>query len=265
VLNIQSLSKTFFIGTVDEIVALQHVSLTLNAGDFATIIGSNGAGKSTLLNVIAGVHACDSGRIILDDEDITRYPEHRRARLVARVFQDPKQGTAALMSIEEHLAMARTRGRRYGLHWGVTAQLRRQFRDSLAVLNMGLEDRLRVPVGTLSGGQRQALALLMAAIQPPSLLLLDEHTAGLDPQAAARILQLTDSLVHEHRLTSLMVTHHLEHAIRYGNRLMMMHQGRIALDIVGDEKRSLTVADLIRRFEKQIGKQILDDRLLLRG
>jgi putative ABC transport system ATP-binding protein len=227
-----------------------------------SVIGSNGAGKSTLLSAIAGVFPCDSGRIILNGEDLTGYPEHRRARRVARVYQDPKQGTAPSMNIEEHLSMALARGRMCNLHWGVTNHLREKFRTELESLGMGLERRLKVPVGSLSGGQRQALALLMATIQPPELLLLDEHVAKLDPQTSVRILELTDKVIYEHKITTLMVTHNMEHALRHGSRLVMMHHGQILLNISGEEKKRLTVSDLIARFEQQASEPFLDERIL---
>jgi putative ABC transport system ATP-binding protein len=264
-LDVQSLNKTFFSGTVDEVTALRDVSLSLRPLDFVTIVGSNGAGKSTLLHAIAGAFPCDSGRVVLGGVDITREPEHRRARLIARVLQDPKQGSAPSMSIEENLSMAALRGQRRGLGAGVTAAMRQRFRHELAGLGIGLEQRLGAPVGTLSGGQRQAVALIMAVIKRPALLMVDEHTASLDPKTGARILEITDRVVREHRLTALMVTHNMEHALRYGNRLVMMHNGQIVLDIAGDEKARLGVADLIARFERQAGEHFLDDRVLLSG
>jgi putative tryptophan/tyrosine transport system ATP-binding protein len=262
-LNIQSLNKTFFSDTVDEVRALRDLSLDLQPLDFITIVGSNGAGKSSLLNAIAGVFACDSGRVVLGGADITREPEYRRARLIARVLQDPKQGSAPSMTIEENLAMAALRGQTRGLHAGVTESMRAQFRTELAVLGIGLEKRLRAPVGTLSGGQRQAVALIMAVIKRPALLLLDEHTASLDPQTGARILEITDRVVREHQLTAIMVTHNMDHALRYGNRLVMMHHGQIVLDIAGEEKRRVSVSDLLARFQQQAGEHLMDDRVLL--
>ncbi|MBV9119312.1 MAG: ATP-binding cassette domain-containing protein [Chloroflexi bacterium] len=262
-LSVESLSKTFFPKTVDEVLALRGLDLHLQTGDVVSVIGSNGAGKSTLLNAIAGVFPCERGRIVVDGSEVTRQPEHRRARLIARVTQDPKQGTAPAMSIEEHLAMANLRGGRRGLGRGVTDRQREQFRTALAELEIGLENRMKAPVGTLSGGQRQALALVMAGINRPALLLLDEHTANLDPKTGKRILDLTQRVISEHKLTTLMVTHNMDHAIRYGNRLIMMHQGQIVLDIRGDDKLTLSVHDLIARFESQAGARFLDDRVLL--
>jgi putative tryptophan/tyrosine transport system ATP-binding protein len=262
-LHVQSLTKTFFPGTVDEVVALRDLSLTVQPGEFVTLIGSNGAGKSTLLNAIAGVFACEAGRISLDGEDITAWPEHRRAGAIARVYQDPKLGTAPSMSIEEHLAMALLRGEPRGLRRGVTNPLRARFREELKPLGIGLEQRLGAAVGTLSGGQRQSLALVMAAIKKPALLLLDEHTASLDPKTAVRIIELTDRLVREHELTTLMVTHNMEHALRYGSRLVMMHQGRAVLDVAGEAKRGCGVPDLLAAFERQAGERFVDDAALL--
>ena len=262
-LLVQSLTKTFFPGTVDEVVALRELSLAVQPGEFVTLIGSNGAGKSTLLNAIAGVFRCDSGRISLNGEDVTSQAEHRRAGSIARVYQDPKLGTAPGMSIEEHLAMAALRGQPRSLARGVTNAARERFCAELEPLGIGLDQRLKAPVGTLSGGQRQALALIMAAIKKPSLLLLDEHTASLDPKTAARIIELTDSVVREHELTTLMVTHNMEHALRYGSRLVMMHQGRVVLDVSGAEKARYTVLDLIAAFERQAGEKFVDDTVLL--
>jgi putative tryptophan/tyrosine transport system ATP-binding protein len=262
-LSVQSLTKTFFPGTVDEVVALRELSLAVGPGEFVTVIGSNGAGKSTLLNAIAGVFRCESGRIQLNGEDITNQPEHRRAASIARVYQDPKLGTAPTMSIEEHLAMAVLRGERRGLGRGVTAPAREHFCRELEPLGIGLDQRLKAPVGTLSGGQRQALALVMAAIKKPALLLLDEHTASLDPKTAARIMALTDTVVREHQLTTLMVTHNMEHALRHGSRLVMMHQGRVVLDVAAEDKERYTVLDLVAAFERQAGEKFVDDTVLL--
>jgi putative ABC transport system ATP-binding protein len=262
-LQVQSLNKTFFSGTVDTVSALRDLSLSLEPHDFVTIVGSNGAGKSTLLNAIAGAFPCDSGRVLLGGVDITREPEYRRARLLARVLQDPKQGSAPSMTIEENLSIAALRGETRGLGRGVTKSMREQFHRELEVLGIGLEKRLRTPVATLSGGQRQAVALIMAVIKRPALLMLDEHTASLDPKTGARILEITDHVVREHQLTVLMVTHNMDHALRYGNRLVMMHHGQIVLDIAGDEKTRLGVSDLIARFERQAGEQFIDDRVLL--
>jgi putative ABC transport system ATP-binding protein len=265
VLEVQSLNKTFFSGTVDEVRALRDLSLALQPLDFVTIVGSNGAGKSTLLNAIAGMFACDSGRVMLGGADITREPEYRRARLMSRVLQDPKQGSAPSMSIEENMAMALLRGQTRGLSSGVTSDMRGDFRRELVGLGIGLENRLKTSVGTLSGGQRQAVALIMAVLRRPALLMLDEHTASLDPKTGARILEITDRVIRDHQLTALMVTHNMEHALRYGNRLVMMHQGQIVLDIGGAEKARLRVVDLVARFEQQAGEHFIDDRVLLSG
>jgi putative tryptophan/tyrosine transport system ATP-binding protein len=262
-LDVQSLNKTFFSGTVDEIRALRDLSLSVQPLDFVTIVGSNGAGKSTLLNAIAGVFECDSGRLQLGGLDITHEPEYRRARLISRVLQDPKQGNAPSMTIEENLAMAMLRGQTRGLGSGVTDLMRNRFRAELSVLGIGLQTRLKSPVGALSGGQRQSVALIMAVIKRPLLLLLDEHTASLDPKTGARILEITDRVIREHQVTALMVTHNMEHALHYGNRLVMMHQGQIVLDISGAEKAQLGVVDLIARFEQQSGEHFIDDRVLL--
>jgi putative ABC transport system ATP-binding protein len=261
-LAVEALTKTFLAGTVNEMIVLRGVTFMLDSGDFAVIIGPNGAGKSILLNVISGVFPCDSGRIILNGHDITGYSEHRRARYVGRVCQDPKQGTAPSMSIEEHLAMALTRSQTRGLRWGVTNHLRERFRAALEPLGMGLERRLKARVSSLSGGERQALSLLMATLQKPALLLLDEPTASLDPQAAVRILELTEKMIEECKFTTVMVTHSMEHALRLGNRLLMMHDGRIVLDM-GSEKNMLKVADLIDHFRHRAGEQFLDDHILL--
>jgi putative ABC transport system ATP-binding protein len=262
-LIVESISKTFFTGPLDAVVALRDVTLSLQPLDFVTIVGSNGAGKSTLLNAIAGVFSCDSGRIMLRGVDVTREPEYRRARLISRVLQDPKQGSAPGMSLEENLSMALLRGQARGLGNGVTEAMRHQFRRELAPLDLGLEYRLSSPVGTLSGGQRQAVALIMAVIKRPALLMLDEHTASLDPKTGARILEITNRVIRDHQLTTLMVTHNMEHALRHGNRLVMMHHGEVVLDIGGDEKARLGVSDLIARFEAQAGERFMDDRVLL--
>jgi putative ABC transport system ATP-binding protein len=262
-LHVQSLTKTFFPGTVDEVVALRDVNLVVQPGEFVTLIGSNGAGKSTLLNAIAGVFRCDAGRIRLNDADITGQPEHRRAASIARVYQDPKLGTAPSMTIEEHLAMALLRGEPRTLRRAVTHHLRERFREELKPLGIGLEERLGASVGTLSGGQRQSLALVMAAIKKPALLLLDEHTASLDPKTAIRVMDLTDRVVRDHELTAVMVTHNMEHALRYGSRLVMMHQGRPVLDVAGQDKQGYTVMDLVAAFERQAGERFVDDTALL--
>ena len=262
-LEIKEIWKTFNAGTVNEKQALRGVSLTLKDGDFCTVIGGNGAGKSTMLNAVAGTFSVDSGAIVIDGVDVTRLPEHKRAKFIGRVFQDPMMGTAPTMQIEENLALAARRGQPRGLGWGITKTERADYRELLRDLGLGLEDRLTTKVGTLSGGQRQALTLLMATLQQPKLLLLDEHTAALDPQTAARVMELTDRLVQENHLTTLMITHNMRDAIRYGNRLLMLHNGRIVLDISGEEKARLTVADLMDMFRKVSGREYDNDRTLL--
>ena len=262
-LKLEHLYKTFNPGTINQKVALSDLSLHLNPGDFVTVIGGNGAGKSTMLNAIAGVWAVDSGRIILDGQDVTALPEHKRAKLIGRVFQDPMMGTAPNMQLEENLALAMRRGQRRGLGWGVTKAEREVYREKLKTLNLGLEDRMTVKVGLLSGGQRQALTLLMATLQKPKLLLLDEHTAALDPKTAQKVLHLTRKLVSEHHLTALMVTHNMKDALQYGNRTIMMHEGRIILDIGQETKERLKVEDLLQMFEKASGSGLNNDRMLL--
>ncbi len=262
-LEIQNLWKTFNPGTVNEKVALQGVNLTLNDGDFVTVIGSNGAGKSTMLNAVAGVFLADQGSIHLDGMDMTSLPEHRRASGIGRVFQDPMMGTAATMQIVENLALAARRGRFRGLRRGITRQEKEQYREQLRTLELGLEDRLTTKVGLLSGGQRQALTLLMATLRRPKLLLLDEHTAALDPATAAKVLSLTDKIVSEHRLTTLMITHNMKDAITHGNRLIMMNEGKIIFDVAGEEKASLTKADLLQKFADLSGGGLESDRMLL--
>ncbi len=262
-LEIQSLYKTFNAGTVNEKVALAGIDLTLHDGDFCTVIGSNGAGKSTMLNAVAGVFPIDSGAIRIDGTDVTALPEHRRAAEVGRVFQDPMMGTAATMQIVENLALAARRGRRRGLRPGITRAERESYHDQLAALELGLEDRMTTKVGLLSGGQRQALTLLMATLRRPKLLLLDEHTAALDPATASKVLALTDKIVNEHHLTTLMITHNMKDAIRHGNRLIMMNEGRIILDVAGEEKSKLTKADLLQKLADLSGDGLENDRLLL--
>ena len=256
-LELKNLYKTFNAGTVNEKRAIDGLDLTLEDGDFVTIIGGNGAGKSTTLNLIAGVFPADQGSIILDGVDITRLPEHKRAKYLGRVFQDPMVGTAATMGIEENLALANRRGQRRTLRPGITAQEREKFRKQLAALGLGLEDRMTSKVGLLSGGQRQALTLLMATLKKPRLLLLDEHTAALDPKTADKVLQITEEIVARDKLTTLMVTHNMKHAIQYGNRLIMMDAGKVVVDIRGEEKKNLTVRDLLEKFK------IDNDRMLL--
>ena len=262
-LEIQNIYKTFNPGTVNEKRALQGVNLTLNDGDFVTVIGSNGAGKSTMLNAVAGVWPIDSGKIILDGIDLTNKPEHKRAAYIGRVFQDPMMGSAPSMWLEENMALALHRGERRGLHWAVTAADREMFREKLVSLGLGLEDRLTARVGLLSGGQRQALTLLMASMKKPKLLLLDEHTAALDPATAAKVLELSDKIVEENHLTTLMITHNMKDAIVHGNRLIMMNQGKVIMDISGEEKKHLTKGDLIDMFAKVSGSSIESDEVLL--
>ena len=256
-LELKNLYKTFNAGTVNEKRAIDGLDLTLEDGDFVTIIGGNGAGKSTTLNLIAGVFPADQGSILLDGVDITRLPEHKRAKYLGRVFQDPMMGTAATMGIEENLALANRRGQRRTLRPGITAQEREKFCKQLAALGLGLEDRMTSKVGLLSGGQRQALTLLMATLKKPRLLLLDEHTAALDPKTADKVLQITEEIVARDKLTTLMVTHNMKHAIQYGNRLIMMDAGKVVVDIRGEEKKNLSVRDLLEKFK------IDNDRMLL--
>lgn len=262
-LELKHISKTFFPGTVNAKTALNDLSLTLHDGDFVTVIGGNGAGKSTMLNAVAGALTVDSGSILLDGEDITRKPEHRRAADLGRVFQDPMMGTAGDMWIEENLALAARRGSRRTFKWGISHEERERYRELLAPLGLGLEDRLTAKVGLLSGGQRQALTLLMASLKKPKLLLLDEHTAALDPKTAAKVLELSDRIVEENGLTTMMVTHNMKDAIAHGNRLIMMDAGRVVLDICGWEKQKLTVPDLLALFSEAGGTDAADDKLLL--
>ena len=262
-LKLEHLYKTFNPGTINQKVALSDLSLHLNPGDFVTVIGGNGAGKSTMLNAIAGVWAVDSGRILLDGQDVTALPEHKRSKFIGRVFQDPMMGTAPNMQLEENLALAMRRGQRRGLGWGVTKAEREVYREKLKTLNLGLEDRMTVKVGLLSGGQRQALTLLMASLQKPKLLLLDEHTAALDPATAAKVLDLSDRIVADNQLTALMITHNMTDAIKHGNRLIMMNEGRIILDISGEEKKQLTKQMLMDKFAELAGTQVESDQVLL--
>ena len=262
-LKLKNISKTFFPGTVHEKTALDNLSLTLNEGDFVTVIGGNGAGKSTMLNAIAGTFAVDSGSILIDGKDVTRLPEYKRAALLGRVFQDPMMGTAPTMQIQENLALAARRGKHRGLKWGITPQEEKEYYQRLKELDLGLEDRMKAKVGLLSGGQRQALTLLMAALQKPKLLLLDEHTAALDPRTAAKVLELSDKIVEENHLTTMMITHNMKDAIAHGNRLIMMDAGHVVLDISGEEKKKLTVSDLLTLFSKASGTEANDDKLLL--
>ena len=262
-LKLESVSKTFNPGTINEKRALKEVSLHLQPGNFATVIGGNGAGKSTLLNAVAGVWPVDAGSILIDNADVTGLAEHKRAALIGRVFQDPMTGTAPNMQLEENLALAARRGKKRGLRWGITKAERAEFHERLKILGLGLEDRMTVKVGLLSGGQRQALTLLMAAMQHPKLLLLDEHTAALDPTTAKKVLEISDQIVQEMGLTTLMITHNMKDAIAHGNRLIMMNEGRIILDISGEEKRHLTVKDLMDRFAAVAGETIDSDEVLL--
>ncbi len=262
-LLIENVHKTFNAGTVNEKRALNGVNFQLDEGDFVTVIGGNGAGKSTTLNAIAGVFMVDQGRITIDGTDVTHLPEYKRAKFLGRVFQDPMTGTAATMQIEENLALAARRGQSRGLRWGVTHKEREEYRELLKTLDLGLEDRLTAKVGLLSGGQRQALTLLMATLKKPKLLLLDEHTAALDPKTAAKVLEISDKIIEENHLTTMMVTHNMKDAITHGNRLIMMYDGRVILDIRGEEKKKLTVDDLLQKFSKASGDELDNDRMLL--
>ena len=262
-LELKNISKTFFPGTVHEKTALDNLSLTLHEGDFVTVIGGNGAGKSTMLNAIAGTFSVDSGSILIDGKDVTRLPEFKRAALLGRVFQDPMMGTAPTMQIQENLALAARRGKHRGLKWGITPQEEQEYYQKLKDLDLGLEDRMKAKVGLLSGGQRQALTLLMAALQKPKLLLLDEHTAALDPRTAAKVLELSDKIVEENHLTTMMITHNMKDAIKYGNRLIMMHEGHIIYDVAGEEKKNLQVSDLLAKFQIASGGEFANDRMIL--
>ena len=262
-LEIRNISKTFNPGTVNEKRALRNVNLTLEDGDFVTVIGGNGAGKSTMLNAIAGVWPVDQGQILIDGKDVTKLPEYKRAAFLGRVFQDPMNGTAATMGIEENLALALRRGQSRTLRAGIRNQEREVYRRLLSTLGLGLEDRLTSKVGLLSGGQRQALTLLMATLKKPKLLLLDEHTAALDPKTAAKVLETTEMIVNRDRLTTLMITHNMKDAIIHGNRLIMMMDGNLILDIRGGEKKSLTVEDLLHKFEEVSGEEFTSDKAIL--
>ena len=262
-LEIKHISKTFNPGTVNEKQALKDLSLTLKNGDFVTVIGGNGAGKSTLLNANAGVWLVDEGQILIDGKDVTKLPEFKRAAFLGRVFQDPMNGTAATMGIEENLALAFRRGDKRGLRQGINNSERKLYRDLLAGLGLGLEDRLTSKVGLLSGGQRQALTLLMATLKKPKLLLLDEHTAALDPKTAAKVLDTTETIVNRDHLTTLMITHNMRDAIQIGNRLFMMNNGRIIYDVEGEEKKRLTVEDLLKKFAQESGEELANDRMML--
>ncbi len=262
-LEIKNVSKTFNPGTVNAKTALNGLNLTLHDGDFVTVIGGNGAGKSTMLNAVAGTITVDTGSIVLDGKDLTRMPEFKRASYLGRVFQDPMMGTAATMQIEENLAMADRRGKRRTLRPGITNADRERYMEQLKILDLGLEDRMTAKVGLLSGGQRQALTLLMATLQKPELLLLDEHTAALDPKTAAKVLEATRRIVERNHLTTMMITHNMRDAIAYGNRLIMMYNGHVAVDVSGEEKQRLTVEQLLDLFSKASGSDEADDKLLL--
>ncbi len=262
-LELKNIYKTFNPGTINEKLALNNLSLKLADGDFVTVIGGNGAGKSTMLNAVAGTWPVDEGQILIGGQDVTRLPEHKRAAYLGRVFQDPMTGTAGTMGIEENLALAKRRGKPRTLRRGISRQEREEYRELLKVLDLGLENRLTSKVGLLSGGQRQALTLLMATLQKPRLLLLDEHTAALDPKTAAKVLEITDMIVNRDHLTTLMITHNMQDAINHGNRLIMMMDGRIILDISGEAKKKLTVRNLLDQFEQASGTQFANDAALL--
>ncbi|MBE5971423.1 MAG: ABC transporter ATP-binding protein [Lachnoclostridium sp.] len=262
-LTISHVRKTFNKGTINEKKALQGINLHLKPGDFVTVIGGNGAGKSTMLNMIAGVYPIDSGKIEIDGVNISREPEHKRAQYIGRVFQDPMRGTAAGMQIQENLALALRRGQKRGLSWHIKNEEMDFYREALTRLDLGLQTRMTSKVGLLSGGQRQALTLLMATLERPKLLLLDEHTAALDPKTARKVLELTDEIVTEQNLTTLMVTHNMKDAIQYGNRLIMMHEGRVIYDVEGEEKKNLQVEDLLKKFEEHSGEEFANDRMML--
>ena len=262
-LEVKNIYKTFNEGTVNEKVVFSDLSLTLNDGDFVTVIGGNGAGKSTLLNVVAGTIASDDGKVIIDGVDISHLPEYKRAKYIGRVFQDPRLGTASDMWVEENMSIADSRGLRRGVRWAITGKDRERYREQLAILDLGLENRLSTKMGLLSGGQRQAVTLLMAVMKKPKILLLDEHTAALDPKTAAKVLEITDKLITENNLTAFMVTHNMKDAITHGNRLIMMNAGKIILDVSGEEKKRLTVESLLAEFSKASGQEFTNDRALL--
>ncbi len=263
ILEIKNVTKTFNKGTVNAKLALNGLSLTINEGDFITVIGGNGAGKSTMLNAITGVFPIDDGEIVLEGKKLGSMKEHKRAAFFGRVFQDPMMGTAADMQIDENLALAKRRGKRHGLAWGVTPEEREEYRNLLVELGLGLEDRISSKVGLLSGGQRQAVTLLMATLKKPKVLLLDEHTAALDPKTAEKVLEITDRIVEANGLTTLMITHNMKDAIKHGNRLIMLHSGRVIIDVCGEEKKNLTVEDLLGMFEKASGDAFTSDRAIL--
>ncbi|MDD3613440.1 MAG: ATP-binding cassette domain-containing protein [Caldicoprobacterales bacterium] len=262
-LIVNGLYKTFNSGTCNQKEALINTSIHVRQGDFISIIGGNGAGKSTLLNCIAGVYPIDRGSIVIENTDVTNLPEHKRATVLGRVFQDPMMGTASNMGIEENLALAYRRGKKRGLSWGISNKERSLYKEQLKTLGLGLEERMTTKVGLLSNGQRQALTLLMATLKKPKLLLLDEHTAALDPKTAKKVLEITDQIIKEHNLTAMMVTHNMRDAIKHGNRLIMMHEGQIILDINGEDKKKLTVEALLDRFGKVSGEEFANDRALL--
>lgn len=262
-LEIKNVYKTFNAGTVNEKVALQDLNLTLEDGDFVTVIGGNGAGKSTMLNAVAGVWPIDMGKILIDGQDVTRLSEHQRAKYIGRVFQDPMMGTAATMGIEENLALAARRGVTRSLKVGITKKEREEYHELLKTLDLGLEDRMTSKVGLLSGGQRQAVTLLMATLKKPKLLLLDEHTAALDPSTAEKVLELTRSIVAENNITCMMITHNIRSALELGNRTIMMDAGRIVLDLAGEERAGMTVDALLEKFRTSAGKELDNDRILL--
>ena len=262
-LEIKNIYKTFNAGTINEKKALQGLNLTLQDGEFCTVIGGNGAGKSTMMNAVAGVWPVDSGAILVDGVDISGLCEYQRASMLGRVFQDPMTGTAATMGIDENLAMAARRGEKRGLRWGITKEEREKYYELVKSLDLGLENRLTSKVGLLSGGQRQAITLLMASLKRPKVLLLDEHTAALDPKTAAKVLALSDKIVAENKLTTLMITHNMKDAIRYGNRLIMMHEGHVIYDVRGEEKKNLQVSDLLEKFGQASGGAFANDRMML--
>lgn len=262
-LKLEGIRKTFNAGTVNEKTALDGLNLELREGDFVTVIGGNGAGKSTMLNAVAGVFQVDEGTICIDNVNVTKLPEYKRAGYLGRVFQDPMTGTAANMQIEENLALALRRGGRRTLRRGITQKEREMFREKLTILGLGLEDRMTSKVGLLSGGQRQALTLLMATLKRPRLLLLDEHTAALDPKTAAKVLEVTERIVEKDHLTTLMITHNMKDAITHGNRLIMMHEGHVIYDVSGEEKKCLRVSDLLEKFEQASGGEFANDRMIL--
>ena len=262
-LDIVNVEKTFNPGTINEKKALNGINLHLDEGDFVTVIGGNGAGKSTMLNMVAGVYPVDCGSIVVDGVDVTRLPEYKRAKYLGRVFQDPMTGTAADMQIEENLALAARRGKKRTLRAGITAKERAEYKELLKILDLGLENRLTAKVGLLSGGQRQALTLLMATLKKPKLLLLDEHTAALDPKAAKKVLDITEEIVRKDNLATIMITHNMADAIRVGNRLIMMHEGQIVVDVKGEEKKNLTIEQLLQLFEKSSGSKMTSDKVML--